>query len=74
MPSKQYYDLYKTDDERRVQRKEETKKYRNENKELLALKHKEYCEKNREKIRKNWNTKMTCECGIVHSLAYKLHI
>ena len=45
MPSKKYYELYKTDELWKVKRQMETKKYREENKEMLAQKNKEYREK-----------------------------
>jgi hypothetical protein len=51
MPSKETYEKYKNSDEWKAKRKEETKKYRDANKEILALKHKEYYEKNKDKIR-----------------------
>ncbi len=58
MPCKKYYDICKNTDEWKVKRKEETKQYRDDNKELLAAKHKEYSAQ-----------KMTCECGAIVSIA-----
>ena len=50
---------------------EKKKEYRENNRDKINEKQKEYRKKYRETHKEYWNTKMTCECGIVHSLAYE---
>ena len=60
MPCKKYYEIYKSDPAWIEKRKEETKLYREANKELLASKHKEFS-----------TAQFRCECGSVFSMSSK---